>query len=229
MNSIMDSPNTNFEVESTYGTCSGTPGPDGFRSKLIDNANREAMTKCLLILWQEAWSQGVFLKDWKKEHRAVLPKPNKDDYNQCNSYRTVSLTAILGKRYEKISSNRLKTYLDSIGFDSKQHAYLLNGKSSTQALLKLTEKIKVLSLEIDGLAIEQKKIFPYLGVILNQKLTFQKHIESICSKALGAMRKLSGLFQKRRGISVKLGLQLYIALVRPHLEYAAPVSLTNIK
>lgn len=73
MNSITDSPTTNFEVESTYGTCSGTPGPDGFRSKLIDNANRESMTKCLLVLW----SQGVFLKEWKKEYRAVLPKPNK--------------------------------------------------------------------------------------------------------------------------------------------------------
>ena len=81
---------------------------------------------------------------------------------------------------------------------------------------------KVFSLEIDGLAIEQKKIFPYLGVILNQKLTFQKHIESICSKALGVMRKMSGLFQKKQRISVKLGLQLYIALVRPHIEYASP-------
>ena len=141
MKNIMDSPITKFEVESTFGTCSDTPGSDGFKAKLIDNAEREIMTKCLLKLWQEAWCQGVFLKDWKREHRAVLPKPNKESYNQCNSYRTVSLTAILGKRYEKISSTRLKTFLDSVNFDSKQHAYM-NGRSSTHALLKLTQKIK---------------------------------------------------------------------------------------
>ena len=33
----------------------------------------------------------------------------------------------------------------------------------------------------------------------------------------------SGLFNGRKGISVQLGIGLYKALVRPHLEYAVPV------
>ena len=110
-------------------------------AKLIDNADREAMNNCLLTIWQKAWSEGTFIKEWKQEHRAVLPKPNKDSYNECNSYRTVSLTPILGKRFEKISSNRLKAHLENINFDRKQHAYL-NKRSSTHALLKLTETVK---------------------------------------------------------------------------------------
>ena len=137
----MHSASSRFEIESTYNTCSGAPGADGFLSKLIDQAEREAMTNCLQTIWQKAWSEGVFIKEWKQEHRAVLPKPNKESYNECNSYRTVSLTSILGKRFEKISSNRLKTYLEEINFDSKQHAYL-NKRSSTHALLKLTEELK---------------------------------------------------------------------------------------
>ena len=64
----------------------------------------------------------------------------------------MSLTAILGKRYEKISSNRLKAYLDSTGFDSKQHAYL-NGRSSKQALLKRTKiKSAILKGKVAGVA-----------------------------------------------------------------------------
>ena len=53
----------------------------------------------------------------------------------------MSLTPILGKRFEKISSNRLKAHLEYINFDKKQHAYL-NKRSSTHALLKLTETVK---------------------------------------------------------------------------------------
>ena len=37
------------------------------------------------------------------------------------------------------------------------------------------------------------------------------------------MRKISGLFKGRRGISIQIGIELYQALVRPHLEHAAPV------
>ena len=53
-NDIMDCPINMFEVESTYNTCSGAPGADGFTSKLIDNADRESMNNCLQCIWQKA-------------------------------------------------------------------------------------------------------------------------------------------------------------------------------
>ena len=49
-NDIMDFPISRFEIESTYNTCSGAQGADRFLSKLIDNAEREAMTNCLKTL-----------------------------------------------------------------------------------------------------------------------------------------------------------------------------------
>ena len=130
---IMDKEISKQEVKSTFGTCSGTPGPDGIFSKLIDNASREEMIECLQMLWGKSWKNGVFIKEWKKEHRAVLPKPDKETYHECSSYRTVSLTSILGKRFEKITSLRLTTYLDSIDIDVNQHAYM-KARSSTHAL-----------------------------------------------------------------------------------------------
>ena len=64
-----------------------------------------------------------------------------EDYHECCAYRTISITSVLGKRLEHITSQRLIRVLNEIGFDTDQHAYL-PGRSSTQAILTLSERIK---------------------------------------------------------------------------------------
>ena len=129
------------EIGSTFNSCTGATGPDLVHANMLDRADRGKMTDCLSILWNQAWNEGVFPDIWKEEHRAVLPKPNKDDFHKCDAYRTVSLTAVLGKRYEKILSNRLLVFMEEQGFDVEQYAYL-QGRSSTQAATLLIERIK---------------------------------------------------------------------------------------
>ena len=123
-NYLMSSSITKTEVDSTFGLCTGAAGPDGVGAKLLDNASRELMSRSLEVIWNQAWDEGLYLEVWKKEHRAVLAKPNKEDFHEANAYRTVSLTSIIGKRFEKISSRRLLIFLEEIGFDSDQFAYL---------------------------------------------------------------------------------------------------------
>jgi len=72
--------------------------------KVIDKADRNLMHLCLKYLWNKAWTEGIFPEVWKQENRVVIPKPGKDSYNDCNSYRTVSFTSVLGKRFEHITS-----------------------------------------------------------------------------------------------------------------------------
>jgi len=91
---------------------------------LIDKADKSEMSKCLSLLWNEVWKSGRLPPDWKLEHRVLLPKIGKESYNECNAYRTVSLTDILGKRLEKIVVKRLVGKLDTNGFDDSQFAYL---------------------------------------------------------------------------------------------------------
>ena len=76
------------------------------------------------------------------------------------------------------------------------------------------------SLMLSGTEMEKVDCFKYLGLLLSSDMSFGKHIESICSKA----RKIIGLLYRRfnRANSDTL-LQLYLAMVRPHLEYASPV------
>ena len=71
----------------------------------------------------------------------MIPKPGKDDYHECGAYRTVSITSCLGKRFERITSQRLATFLADRDFDPLQFAYLKT-RSTTQALLIVVEKVK---------------------------------------------------------------------------------------
>ena len=60
-----------------------------------------------------------------------------------------------------------------------------------------------------------------LGVLLSSDLSWTPHITSVCSKA----KQILGLLYRRfynhtEGATLK---QLYLSLIRPHLEYACPV------
>ena len=61
----------------------------------------------------------------------------------------------------------------------------------------------------------------YLGVLLSSDLSWTPHITSVCSKA----KQILGLLYRRfynhaEGATL---MQLYLSLIRPHLEYACPV------
>jgi len=76
------------------------------------------------------------------------------------------------------------------------------------------------SLMLGGTEMEKVDCFKYLGLLLCSDMSFSKHIESICSKA----RKITGLLYRRfSSANSDTLLQLYLTLVRPHLEYASPV------
>ena len=71
--------------------------------------------------------------------------------------------------------------------------------------------------------LEQGEMIKYLGVLLSHDLSWGEHVQSICSKAIYG--KILGLLY-RRFYSNAPGsalLQLYISLVRPHLDYASAI------
>ena len=61
----------------------------------------------------------------------------------------------------------------------------------------------------------------YLGILITSNLTWSPHIQNLCCKT----RKIIGLIYRRyyKYASRTTLIQLYTSLVRPHLEYAAPL------
>ena len=74
---------------------------------------------------------------------------------------------------------------------------------------------------LNGTPLEQVDTFKYLRVLLSSDLLRSAHIESICTKA----RKVIDLLYRRfyGNVDHHILLELYSVLVRPHLEYAAPI------
>ena len=62
----------------------------------------------------------------------------------------------------------------------------------------------------------------YLGIVLDENLDFQSHVERVIGRANSALNKVCVMIRGRRGLPVGIAVDLYRSLVRPHLEYAIP-------
>ena len=72
-----------------------------------------------------------------------------------------------------------------------------------------------------GMPLQVVESYNYLGLLLSSSMSWSPHIESICSKA----RQILGLVYRRFYDSTDPSMikQLYLSMVRPHLEYACQV------
>ena len=86
---------------------------------------------------------------------------------------------------------------------------------------KRNPTISTFPLMLNGLKLETVSTFKYLGVMLSSDMSWLHHIEGVCSKA----RKILGLIYRRfyQHADSRTLIHLYTTLIRPHLEYAAPV------
>ena len=76
---------------------------------------------------------------------------------------------------------------------------------------------------INGDIIERVSVFKYLGVSLDESLTFEAHIDYIHNKA---SRKLGALHKVREYMDQEIALKLYKSLVLPHFDYCDTVYMT---
>ena len=63
--------------------------------------------------------------------------------------------------------------------------------------------------------------FKYLGVLLAEDLVWTPHVHAVCSKAHQVLCLLYRRFYNYSNADTLV--QLYVSMVRPHLEYACPM------
>ena len=86
---------------------------------------------------------------------------------------------------------------------------------------KRSHYVSTTPLSLNGCILEKVPSFKYLGIMISSDLSWSEHIQRACGKA----RKIIGLLYRRyyHHADSRTLLQLYVSLVRPHVEYAAPV------
>ena len=88
-----------------------------------------------------------------------------------------------------------------------------------------TASTQSLPLLLEGHPLDQVKMFKYLGVLLSH--SWGEHVQSVCSKA----RKILGLLYRKfyNNAPSNSLVQLYLSLVRPHLDYASAIWSPHVK
>ena len=91
-------------------------------------------------------------------------------------------------------------------------------KFSVCPALKCRTNLGDCVLHLGGTTLGEVESFKYLGVLLHKHLTWSEHISGICNKA----KQILGLIYRQfyNHSSPSTVKQLYLSLVRPHLEYA---------
>ena len=114
---------------------------------------------------------------------------------------------------------QLQRCIDEMSQWAKRWDMVLNA-GKTKSMLFGRKSSETMQLSLDGVDIEQVTEFKYLGVMMDEQLKFESQAEYAASKARRALNKLCRLFNGRKGILARLGIELYKCLVRPHLEFS---------
>jgi hypothetical protein len=97
-------------------------------------------------------------------------------------------------------------------------------KSSAMLFVKNERRVpKPRSLRLFGELIEWVDTARYLGVTLDRRLTWSKHIDQVKKKAAQRLGILGPLLNRRSNLSIRNGVLLYKQLIRPMMDYACPV------
>ena len=122
----------------------------------------------------------------------------------------------------KTSYEELQQDIERLSRWSDKHMLSFNTKKCKCMLISNRQNHTPPSLSLNNQPLEFVREYKYLGIILTSNLCWSSHIQYICKRA----RRVLGIIY--RNISPNTTncltfLKLYVALVRPHLEYAAQV------
>lgn len=94
----------------------------------------------------------------------------------------------------------------------------------TNAMI-LTKKLKFDTprLSMGGTVIDTKNEIKILGLLIDNKLTFNKHVTSVCQKALNLYKRLSKAAKISWGLNPDIIRTIYTAVIEPIIMYAASV------
>ena len=136
-------------------------------------------------------------------------------YTSCDNY----IDIVLNMRID-IESITQWLRANKLSINVKKMKYMLIGSKN-----KL-KNVKDTTIKINDITIERVPNFKYLGMVIDENLLWDVHIDKLYTKTcqkLGAVRK------SRNCLNEKTALNLYKSLVLPHIDYGDVVYTTATK
>ena len=133
--------------------------------------------------------------------------------DDCSTYEIVS---------RSFPNSSLQANINTINDWTNHNNMRLNvSKTKEMRISFLRVPMEFDALSSSGLNIEIVQTFKLLGVIISSDLTWNAHVDYICTKASKRLYALRIL--KRYGAQANDLITVFCALIRPVLEYASPV------
>jgi hypothetical protein len=135
-------------------------------------------------------------------------------------------TAIIAtSRQPALLVKYLETYLSDLERWLREWRIAINdSQSSAMLFAKTGRRIQnPPNSTLFGEPIQWVDVARYLGVTLDKRLNWSKHIDQVRKKAAQRLGILGTLLNRRSGLSIRNGVLLYKQLIRPMMDYACPV------
>ena len=116
-----------------------SPGPDAISYEMMRNLPMCAQ-KYLLDLFNRIWSEGKLMKDWKEALVIPIPKPEATK-SEPQSYRPIALTAVMCKLFERIVTNRLTWYMESLRLLNPMQSGFRKQRSTCDHIVRLQDNV----------------------------------------------------------------------------------------
>ena len=93
-------------------------------------------------LFVECIRSGVHYKIWRQARGVIIPKPGREDLEDCRSYRCISLLNCIGKVLERVVGGMLEDRLKSTGLIDPGQFRSLRRRSAVDAVASLVSMVE---------------------------------------------------------------------------------------
>jgi len=126
-----------------------SPGQDSIHATMLENLHLNLLTY-FLSLFNSIFSQNTYPLTWKTVIILSILKPSSDPLLP-SSYRTIALSSVLGKLFQKILNKGLLWFLEANNLLSPFHYGFGKGRNTIQALTDLQYEIKEAAIQKSAL------------------------------------------------------------------------------
>jgi ribonuclease HI len=133
-----------------------------------------------------------------------------------------TLAIIRAKTIEELESKANKTIEKILDLGSKQKLKF-NAEKTTAVLFTNNLKHDKLNVTMNGVSLDLKNSFKYLGVIIDNKLRFTQHISYLKGKVIGITMNLLRLVKNNFGLNNNFLSIIYKAVIQPIVAYGCAI------